>query len=139
LRAIVADPLKDEEEWERVLLQDGSTSRPLLLKVGDGMDESGRNNRLVEELHVSSPTLNGHKLEILVLEMDPPPRDATTGEEGFENAALVPTMEIPTSHTGRYTPVTTPVHKALVVGDGILGAASLISYPIDVDRDTIGM
>lgn len=138
LRLVVADPLKDEEEWERRLTRDGPSGRPLLLRIDSGADELAQNNRLVEELHVSSPTLNGHGLEILVLEMDPPSMDAAPGEEGLESAALVPTMEIPTSSTGRYTPVTTPVHKALVVADGIVGAASLISQPIDVERDIIG-
>jgi hypothetical protein len=135
LRSIVADPLKDEEEWERILLGNGPNSRPLLLNIGGGTAEPGQNSMLVEVLQVSSPTLNGHRLEILVLEMDPP--DAAGGDREFENAALVPTMEIPTSSTGRYTPVTTPVHKVLLVADGIMGAATLASYPIDLDRNVI--
>ena len=134
LRSLVADPLKDEEEWERLLLEERSSSRPLLLSIGGETTEPEQNNRLVQVVHVSSPALNSHRLEIMVLEMDPPSTDAG---ETFANAALVPTMEIPTSHTGRYTPVTTPVHKALVVADGIMGAATLVSYPIDSDRDMI--
>ncbi|KUJ17821.1 uncharacterized protein LY89DRAFT_584813, partial [Mollisia scopiformis] len=86
-------------------------------------------------IHVSSPMLNGHKLEILVLEMDP----QNVGDEGaFTEAVLVPTMEIPTSSTGRYTPVTTPVHKSLIVADGVMGAATVLSYPIDTDRSVVG-
>jgi hypothetical protein len=138
LRSVVADPLTDEEAWERLLVEDRSSSRPLLLSIGDESGEPEQNNRLVQVLRVSSPMLNGHRLEIMVLEMDPPSIGAAGEEEGYENAALVPTMEIPTSHTGRYTPVTTPVHKALVIADGIIGAASLISYPIDSNRDMIG-
>lgn len=138
LRTVVADPLKDEEEWERVLLEERSSSRPLLLSIGGETGEPEQNNRLVQVLHVSSPTLNGHRLEIMVLEMDPPSTGAAGEDGSFEKAALVPTMEIPTSFTGRYTPVTTPVHKALIVADGIMGAATLISYPIDLDRDIIG-
>ena len=136
LRSLVADPLKDEEEWERLLLEERSSSRPLLLSIGGETTEPEQNNRLVQVMHVSSPSLNSHRLEIMVLEMDPPLTDAGEGET-FENAALVPTMEIPTSHTGRYTPVTTPVHKALVVADGIMGAATLVSYPIDSSIDMI--
>ncbi|KAE8446229.1 hypothetical protein EG329_012454 [Mollisiaceae sp. DMI_Dod_QoI] len=136
LRLLVADPLKTEEEWERILANDLPGSKPLLLKVGhNGAEETVYGNRLVQELYVSSPMLNGHKLEILVLEMDPP----RAGEEGaFTEAVLVPTMEIPTSSTGRYTPVTTPVHKSLIVADGVMGAATVLSYPLDTDRSIIG-
>ncbi|CZR69673.1 uncharacterized protein PAC_19573 [Phialocephala subalpina] len=135
LRLLIADPLKTEEEWERILAQDLPGNKPLLLKVGhNGAEENGYGNRLVTELHVSSAVLNGHKLEILVLEMDPP----KVGAEGvFEEAVLVPTMEIPTSSTGRYTPVTTPVHKSLIVADGVLGAAAVLNYPLDTDRSVI--
>jgi hypothetical protein len=133
LRLLVVDPLKTEEEWERILVND-QQGRPVLIKVGhDGTNETGYRSRLVQELQVSSPLLNGHKLELLVLEMDPP------GEEGrFTDAVMVPTMEIPTSSTGRYTPVTTPVHKALIVADGLLGAASVLNYPSDVDQEILG-
>jgi hypothetical protein len=50
---------------------------------------------------------------------------------------LVPNVEIPTSTTGRYSPITTPVHRALVLGDGILGAASLVNLPVDADPEVI--
>lgn len=133
LRLLVVDPLKAEEEWERILVDD-QQGRPVLIKVGhNGTDETGFGGRLVQELHVSSPLLNGHKLELLVLEMDPP------GEQGrFTNAVMVPTMEIPTSSTGRYTPVTTPVHKSLIVADGVLGAATVLGYPSDDSQQIIG-
>lgn len=135
LRLLVADPLKAEEEWERILAQDLPGSKPLLLKVRqEGAEEVVGGNRLVTELHVNSPVLNGHKLEILVLEMDPPRvGDGAT----FEEAVLVPTMEIPTSSTGRYTPVTTPVHKSLIVADGVMGAAAVLDYPLSTDRSII--
>ncbi|KAK2623914.1 hypothetical protein QTJ16_006548 [Diplocarpon rosae] len=137
LRLLLADPLKTEEEWERTLVNDGQRSRPIFLKVGHiEADKNFQGNRLVQEIHVSSPTLNGHKLEILVLEMDPPTK-GSSGEADFADALLVPTMDIPVSSTGRYTTVTTPVHKSLIVSEGILGAASVLNYPIHVDRDVI--
>jgi hypothetical protein len=132
LRLLVVDPLKKEEEWERILVND-QHGKPILIKVGhNGTDETGYESRLVQELHISSPTLNGHKLEILVLEMDPPQEKGS-----FTDAVMVPTMEIPTSSTGRYTPVTTPVHKSLIVAEGILGAASVLNYPSDVEQEII--
>jgi hypothetical protein len=136
LRSLVADPLKDEEEWERLLLEDRSSSRPLLLSIGGESGELEQSNRLVQVIHVSSPGLNKHRLEIMVLEIDPPATQTGDGEN-FDTAALVPTMEIPTSYTGRYTPVTTPVHKALIVADGIMGAATVILYPTESSGDMI--
>jgi hypothetical protein len=139
LRLLAADPLKPEEEWERILVDHQHGEKPLLLRVGhEEGEESTAVTRLVQELHVSSPMLNGHKLEILVVEMDPPANSALGEEGSFVDAVLVPTMEIPTSNTGRYAPVTTPVHKSLIVSEGITGAASLLSYPIDTDRDIVG-
>ncbi|KAI9647511.1 hypothetical protein NHQ30_003896 [Ciborinia camelliae] len=136
LRLILADPLKAEEEWERGIMRGDSMGRPLLIRVGHNEDEgSERNGRLVHEMNISSPMFNGHKMEILVLEMDPPTNDASGI---FEEAVLVPTMEIPTSSTGRYTPVTTPVHKSFLLGHGIMGAASLLSCPLDANRESIG-
>ena len=96
------------------------------MKIGQNSAENTlQGNRLVQEIHVSSPTLKGHKLEILVLEMDPP--TSSSGEGDFAEAVLVPTMEIPTSNTGRYTPVTTPVHKSLLEPKTIAGVESKLA------------
>ncbi|KAG0646439.1 hypothetical protein D0Z07_7449 [Hyphodiscus hymeniophilus] len=131
LRLLLADPLKPEEEWERILTDDDPESKPLLLKVGHNDTEGlAQSNTLVRELNVSSPILNGHKLEILVLDMSPP-LISSEQDEGWSDLVLVPTMEIPTSSSGRHTPVTTPVHKSLIVTDGIFGAASVQQYPLE--------
>lgn len=42
LRSLVADPLKDEDEWERLLLGDRSSSRPLLLSIGGETESLSR-------------------------------------------------------------------------------------------------
>lgn len=136
IRLLLADPLKAEEEWERVLTRQ---SGPLLLKISkDAADavQTGSANRLIRELNISSPTLNGHHLEILVLDGEV----LSPTEEGQEDIAeriLVPIIDIPVSNTGRYSPITTPVHKALIVGDGILGAASLLKLPSTIDHDLV--
>lgn len=136
LRLLLADPLKPEEEWERTLIESPSGSRPILLTVGhDAAEALNTGPRMVQELHVSSVILNGHKLEILLLETDSPETISTA--ERIEEALLVPTMEIPTSSTGRYTPVTTPVHKSLLVSQGIAGAASLLSNSLRFDKDIV--
>lgn len=139
VRLLLADPLKEEEEWERILVATQDGSKPLLLRIGDKAQVEGGNygfnNKLVQELNITSPSLKNHHLEILVLESDI--LAETTGEEDVMSTVLVPTVEIPTSNTGRYTPVTTPVHKALILGDGILGAASLVNLSAALDSQII--
>ncbi|KAL3422896.1 hypothetical protein PVAG01_04643 [Phlyctema vagabunda] len=137
LRLIAADPLGDEEEWERTLVDEQGTGRPLLMKIGHNTaEEFGQSSRLLQQLNVNSPTLNGHKLEILVLETDPPSQISEAVDADFRSSVLVPTMEIPTSSTGRYTPVTTPVHRAIIVGDGLIGASRLLALPSLDARDS---
>ncbi|TAQ91252.1 hypothetical protein B7494_g420 [Chlorociboria aeruginascens] len=138
LRLLLADPLKAEEEWERILISESPGGKPLLIKVGfNGVDEGSNGNRLVQEINISSPMLKGHRLEILVLEMDPLGKDSVDANGEYANSVLVPKMDIPNSNTGRFTQVTTPVHKSLIVSDGLLGAANLLSYPLGSNREII--
>lgn len=139
LRTLLVDPLNEkEEEWERVLLSDEVGSKPLLFKVGkNGSKEAPINTALLQEFSVVSPKLEDKNLEILVLEIDAPLRDAVKLEDNFAYAVLIPTINIPTSNTGRYTPIRTPVHKSLVVADGLLGAATLLSYQNNISNDII--
>lgn len=143
VRLLVADPLKEEEEWERELLAEQHGGRPVLLRIG-GDSQTGKShtgtvritsNPLMQELSVFSPTLKNHKLEILVLDSTGLP--LSTEQDGLTDTILVPTVEIPVSRSGRYTPVTTPVHKAIVVGDGFAGAASLFKLGSQVDPELI--
>ncbi|KAF6837117.1 hypothetical protein CPLU01_03229 [Colletotrichum plurivorum] len=144
LKLILADPLGDEAEWERELARH-DPSQPLVVRVG--REEAGDDaattltiskTNLLHELRVSSPALNDHGIELLLMEVNP--FAATTpGETSFqelEESMLVPTVDIP-SAAGRYTPVTTPVHKALVVSEGIMGAASVAGLPLAEYRDTV--
>lgn len=154
LRLLLADPLSPEQAWEKELAAHDASS-PLIVRIGataaqqQGGGAGGKTAEegnltyakggLLKEMNVSSPGLNGHRLEILLMESNPL-ADASEGGaafQGFEEAALVPTVEIPMSSTGRYTPVTTPVHKALLVTDGFHGAASLMGLPLLAHNQTI--
>lgn len=142
VRLLLADPLSPEQQWERDLM--GHDARqPLVIRVGADEDRGvpvtyARGGGLLREMSVSSPGLDGHRLEILLAESGPL-ADSAAGAaiRDFEETALVPTVDIPTSNTGRYTPVTTPVHKALLVADGLVGAASLVNLPLLPHEDTI--
>ncbi|OHF01801.1 hypothetical protein CORC01_02992 [Colletotrichum orchidophilum] len=146
LRLLLADPLGDEAEWERELAQH-DPSHPLVVRIGQEHNavEAGprvtiSKTNLLHELDVSSPALNGHGIELLLMEVNPfapvPGRAGETVLQDVEESVLVPTVDIP-SNTGRYTPITTPVHKALVVSEGVMGAASVASLPLAEYRDTV--
>ena len=139
VRLLLADPLKEEEEWERALTVDQDPGKPVLLRIGEDSNDPanpGISNRLIKEFSISSPTLNAHRLEILVMEADNL-FDTVELQEDMADTILVPSVEIPVSSTGKYTPVMTPVHKALLVGDGILGAASLVKLPVQAESEII--
>jgi hypothetical protein len=139
VRLLLADPLKEEEEWERTLTAAQEAGRPLLMRIGEdnaGPGDAQPTNRLLQEIFISSPTLNAHRMELLVLETDIASATAAVQDELIDRF-LVPNVEIPTSMAGRYSPIRTPVHKALLLGDGIMGAASLVSLQLDAELDTI--
>ncbi|CAJ2507197.1 Uu.00g083830.m01.CDS01 [Anthostomella pinea] len=142
LKLLLADPLKAAEQWEQEVDQH-NLSQPMIVRVGaterqeDGSISVAKNS-LLHEVNVSSATLNGYSLELLFLETNPFATAQEVGAmEGFEESVLVPTVDIPISSTGRYSPITTPVHKALIVADGILGAASVVSMPTFESQNVI--
>jgi hypothetical protein len=142
LKLLLADPLKDEEEWEREVDRH-DLAQPMIVRVGavENQQEPGTisltRGNLLHEVNVSSAALKGLNLEFLLMETNPYASSAEEGPEGVEDSILVPTVDIPTSSTGRYTPITTPVHKALIVTDGLMGAASIISMPLVESGDVI--
>ena len=139
-KLLLADPLKDQDDWE-TQLDAHDLSQPLIVRVGqearDAHAVSFVKDEPVPEMNVSSPLLNGNRLELLLMEISPFADSPDESIPALEETVLVPTIEIPTSSTGRFTPITTPVHKVLLVGDGIQGAVSALSFPYLESRDTI--
>lgn len=134
LRLLLADPLSAKQEWEDQLAGH-DISTPLIIRVGTDQQRytaGGEETNLtftrgqdLKELHVSSPGLNGHRLEILLLKDDQLTGISQDGGQDLETVVLMPEVNIPTSGTSHSSPVVTPVHKALLVTDGIAGIASL--------------
>ncbi|KAJ3961005.1 hypothetical protein N0V92_002286 [Colletotrichum tropicale] len=147
LRVLLADPLGDEAEWERAV-KGHDTTQPLVVRVGEAKGDEGKGTtltisktNLLHELDVSSPALNGCGVELLLMEVNPLSASAAAAGQAavvmdVEQAVLVPTVDIQSS-SGRYTPVTTPVHKAIVVSDGIMGAAAVAALPLAEYRDSV--
>lgn len=152
LQAVLADPLSPEQEWER-RLAGHDESRPLLIRIRPDQPEQGHEEQLVpsfvspatpskspalHEMSVSSPTLNGHDIEILLTGISPmEPGQGSGALAALEETVLVPAVDIPTSSTGRMTQITTPVHKALVVADGIPGATQVSAMPVSRSADEV--
>ncbi|CCU79266.1 familial paroxysmal dyskinesia/FPD1 [Blumeria hordei DH14] len=134
VRLLVADPLKPEEEWEKILLADNA--RPVMLKIGAHVPNQFFNdNGLIQELFVSSSALNGCGLEIILLKSELAIPELDDGN--FLDALLVPNMNIPTSRTGRQSQVTMPVHRTLIVSEGLLGMAMTLKFSTNVDNNII--
>ncbi|KAK7993904.1 Pro-apoptotic serine protease [Apiospora arundinis] len=100
LKLLLADPLKTEEEWEQEIDRH-NLAQPMIIRVGaEERQELGtmtvNRGSLLHEVNVSSVALNGHKLELLLMETNP--YATVQGEEGlgaFEDAVLVPTYTRP--------------------------------------------
>ncbi|KAK3684949.1 hypothetical protein B0T22DRAFT_204256 [Podospora appendiculata] len=153
LRLVLADPLKPVEAWEAELEAHYVSQEPLIVRIGAEAPahahHGGRSadaplatagSHVIPEIHVSSPTLNQGNLEMLLMEAEADSLAAiaqSSEPRTLEDAVLAPTVDIAAFHSGSSTPVTTPVHMALLVGDGIMGAASILSLPILADRNTI--
>ncbi|PSR94343.1 hypothetical protein BD289DRAFT_363595 [Coniella lustricola] len=145
LRLLLADPLLPPQAWEKELL-DHDISKPLIIRVRptQHLEHSSEaaglmyaNGGLLKEINVSAPGMNGNKLELLLVETNPLADTSEAAVQEFEQTVLVPTVDIPISSTGRYNPITTPVHKSLLVTDGLIGAASLMKLPFLNQEGTI--
>lgn len=139
-RVLLADALSEEGQWERILAAaHGDGGKALLLKLvprEDSMrgriltqcrygaeDDMEPFNPLVETMNVPSRILQRHNLEILItsLNTNAGPTGAGADPAGLVEAILVPPLQTPVASTGRAGFVRYPVHKAIVIGEGIEG------------------
>ncbi|PZD28250.1 hypothetical protein A1F96_06037 [Pyrenophora tritici-repentis] len=117
-RLLLADPLGAEEQWEKELVKAGNDNEgAVLLKYGTDPDEHTP-TPLYKVLPVPSRTLQSHNLEILVSTINvnvakPVPQVSV---ESPVESLLVPKLQAPSA---RALPVPYPVHKTLVLGEGL--------------------
>ncbi|KAK8208087.1 hypothetical protein IWZ01DRAFT_520613 [Phyllosticta capitalensis] len=120
VRLLLADPLADKGAWEEELEKNASANgQAILLRHGDESDVHPF-NPLLRTISVPSNVLQRHNIEILISSLNasfvaPVSSDA----EKPRDAILVPTLQTPTSATGRLINVTYPVHRAIVFGEGL--------------------
>lgn len=130
VRALLADALGDEAEWERTLLQseDGSN---ILLRYGEVGEDSGvqrGGNAVVKEVRIPSPFLKRYNIEILVSGLNL--SSTKLGAQELEQSLLDPALTIPGA--GRVGFVRFPVHKAVLVAEGVAGAVDFGRLPAGV-------
>ncbi|KAJ9629794.1 hypothetical protein H2203_002175 [Taxawa tesnikishii (nom. ined.)] len=86
-------------------------------------DDLPPQNPLLETMYIPSRILGRNNLEILITSLNS--SSGPHGEAdpaGLLEAVLVPPLQTPIGFTGRAGFVRNPVHKALIVGDGIEGS-----------------
>ncbi|OPB37280.1 hypothetical protein A0O28_0041920 [Trichoderma guizhouense] len=133
LKALIVDPLVDEQEWEK-RLDEHDSSRPLIIRVGPSQGQATRlessKHNLPDVLEVSSAELNGLNLELLLIDADVPVNGSGLATvESLEESVLVPAVDLDSADE-HATPMITPVHQALLVADGLTGAVAISGLPI---------
>lgn len=137
LRLSLADPLQEEQPWEAQLEAHDLAQRPLLVRVVPaGLQEAKKvpgtietpPTHVIPELRVPSPVVRGAELEVLLMEDPEYPRfsvSRTTPEERL----LTPEVTIAAVPEETPTPVPSPVHMALQVGEGEAAMRSILTTP----------
>ncbi|KAG6002207.1 hypothetical protein E4U21_003338 [Claviceps maximensis] len=144
LRALLADPLQEEQSWERELAGRDDTKKPLIVRVRPPQRHAVslkiERETGLDEMHISSPLLDGLNLEFLLMEgvsisYGAPGRTTTSNKAASEEAVLVPAVEM-ASAADRMSPISTPVHQALLVADGLSGAVNVSALlPVAADEN----
>ncbi|OAA41697.1 GPCR, family 2-like protein [Metarhizium rileyi] len=139
LRALLADPLQEEQPWEREL-ENRDETKPLIVRVGPPQKHAVsleiEKATGLDEMHISSPELDGFNLEFLLMEVAVPHgAPGETSIQRLEDAVLVPTVDIPSANG--VSSMSTPVHQALLVADGLLGAVNIAALPVSGTNESI--
>lgn len=131
-RVLLSDALSDEQAWEEGIIASASDGRGSLLRFGDA-EEATQSHPLVQPMNIPSPFLLRHNIELLVTTLNTnqnapnPDREASLSE-----TILVPSLTTPSSSGGRVGFVRYPVHKAVVVAEGIAGAVEYGRLPTEL-------
>lgn len=134
LRAILSDPLQDLQDWE-LRLDSYDVTKPLIVKISADprLDEPSievTKENIIQRLHISSPDYNSLGLELLLMDVAPPSLASRQASiQMLQEAALVPSVTT-RSADGRISHTPAPVHQAIVVADGLMGAVGLASLPV---------
>jgi hypothetical protein len=141
-RCLLADVLGEKQKWESAL-DDETDKRAILLRYesqqvlmivmltlfryGNG-EESSPVNTAFREIYVPSPILQQYKLELIIsslqIDVSLPTQPFQNGDSILDNL-LVPNLVATASSAGGYSSVTYPVHKTILLGNGLKDLVSL--------------
>ncbi|ORX97181.1 hypothetical protein BCR34DRAFT_578119 [Clohesyomyces aquaticus] len=136
---LLADPLGVERQWEKQLQTTNvEDEKPVLLRYGDENDAHSP-SPLFQALSIPSRTLQTHNLEVLVSTLNTHVSSVSPAStlDDSKDAILVPKLQAPSVRGG---PAPYPVHKSLVLGDGIESAVAygrFTSENIDTAGDIV--
>ncbi|KAF2090716.1 hypothetical protein K490DRAFT_18170, partial [Saccharata proteae CBS 121410] len=125
VRLLLADPLAPAGRWERELEAGSEDGRGILLRYGEENDIHPH-NPLLRTVSVPSRILQKNKIEVLIssLNINVGGLGRATDADQPKDAVLVPTLQTPTSASGRVTLVTYPIHRAVIFGQGLQSCAA---------------
>ncbi|KAF2462771.1 uncharacterized protein BDR25DRAFT_308152, partial [Lindgomyces ingoldianus] len=138
VRLLLADPLSAEGLWEKLLeASEDEVGRAVLLRYGDETDAHPP-NPLFKILSIPSRTLQAYNLEVLVstLNADLSGSGTPCASEEPGDAIIVPKLQ---ASLVRSSPSPYPVHKTLVLGEGIDSAVAYGRYANDSLCDMKGI
>lgn len=97
-------------------------------------------NPLVNELNIPSRVLEKNNLEILITTLNTASGPNITADpSGLAEAILVPPLQTPVAASGRTGFVRYPVHKAIVIGEGIQGCLDFGRISTALEATTLGV
>ena len=97
-------------------------------------------NPLVNELNIPSRVLEKNNLEILITTLNTASGPNITADpSGLADAILVPPLQTPVASSGRTGFVRYPVHKAIVVGEGVQGCLDFGRISTALEATTLGV
>jgi hypothetical protein len=135
-RVLLSDALGDEEAWEQAIIDSGNDGRSLLLRYGEA-DEPVQGNPLVRTMNIPSPYLRRNNLELLISALNTESDiSATATQASLQDAILVPSLTTPNAG-GRVGFVRYPVHKSVLVAEGLTGAIEYGRLPSAATNDAL--
>lgn len=142
LRAILADPLVDEQDWERQLAR-YDPNQPLIVRIRPGSRAQSafemERGAAINEIQISSPGLNNLHMEILLMSTDFLVMEAARAGQTFTaDELLSPNVPIAIGDNTASS-LATPVHKLLLIGNSGGGLSDILSIqdPVGVSMGTV--
>lgn len=136
-RVLLSDALSEQEPWETELVEGGSDGRSILLRYGD-INDPVQSSPLVKTMNIPSPYLRRHNVEILVSALNANGATSNAGNDNsIKDAILVPSLTTPNSLDGRVGFVRYPVHKTVLVAEGIEGAVQYGRLPSTIEDELL--